>query len=214
MSTTPQSTSITITWTQPEGDVVDYYEITYFYQGPCPGVTQSETVNDTQTEIGPSSGDMRQFTAADLHEFSNYKILIIGSNAGISPPFKTTVTTLPDGMMYSHGIFYIGLIHKLTSTAPSGPPQSLTVTSTTPFSITIQWGEVECLEQNSEITGYSVRYETRGMTANVTGASNRTFTATGLTPRTNYTFEVAAVSDSGTGPYEMVTIETTIAEGS
>ena len=69
--------------------------------------------------------------------------------------------------------------------APSGPPQSLTVTSTTVtlFSITIQWGEVECLEQNSEITGYSVRYETvryyyyyYGMTTNVTGASNRMFT--------------------------------------
>ena len=94
--------------------------------------------------------------------------------------------------------YFLGLIHKFTSVVPSEPPQSLTVTSTTPFSITIQWGEVECLEQNSEITGYSVRYG--GMTASVTGASNRTFTATGLTPRTSYTFEVAAVSDSGTGP--------------
>ena len=106
-----------------------------------------------------------------------------------------------------------------TPIAPSGPPQSLTVTSTTLFSITIQWGEVECLEQNSEITGYSVRYETvsyyyyygfRGMTANVTGASNRMFTAPGLIPRTNYTFEVAAVSDSGIGPYGMVNKETAI----
>ena len=99
--------------------------------------------------------------------------------------------------------------------APSGPPQSLTVTSTTLFSITIQWGEVECLEQNSEITGYSVRYETvryyyYGVTANVTGASNRMFTAPGLIPRITYTFEVAAVSDSGTGPYGMVNKEAAI----
>ena len=43
------------------------------------------------------------------------------------------------------------------------------------------------------------------MTASVTGASNRTFTATGLTPHTSYTFEVAAVSDSGTGPYSSLT---------
>ena len=104
-----------------------------------------------------------------------------------------------------------------TPIAPSGPPQSLTVTSTTLFSITIQWGEVECLEQNSEITGYSVRYETvryyygfSGMTTNVTGASNRMFTAPGLIPRTTYTFEVAAVSDSGTGPYGMVNKEAAI----
>ena len=44
----------------------------------------------------------------------------------------------------------------------------------------------------------------------MTGASNRTFTATGLNPRTNYAIEVAAVSDSGTGPYEMVNMETAI----
>ena len=105
--------------------------------------------------------------------------------------------------------YFLGLIHKFTSIVPNGPPQSLTVTSTTPFSITIQWGEVKCLEQNSEITGYSVRYG--GMTASVTGASNRTFTATGLTPRTSYTFEVAAVSDSGTGPYRSRTpVETAV----
>ena len=98
-----------------------------------------------------------------------------------------------------------------TPIAPSGPPQSLTVTSTTLFSITIQWGEVECLEQNREITGYSVRYYGfRGATANVTGASNRMFTAPGLIPRTTYTFEVAAVSDSGTGPYGMVNKEAAI----
>ena len=48
------------------------------------------------------------------------------------------------------------------------------------------------------------------MTASVTGASNRTFIATELTPRTSYTFEVAAVSDSGSGPYGMVTMVTAV----
>ena len=49
------------------------------------------------------------------------------------------------------------------------------------------------------------------MTASVIGASNRTFTATGLTPRTSYTFEVAAVSVSGTGPYSSRTpVETAV----
>ena len=46
------------------------------------------------------------------------------------------------------------------------------------------------------------------MIASVTGASNRTFTATGLTPGTSYTLEVAAVSSSGSGPYGMVTTVT------
>ena len=75
------------------------YEITYSYQGPCPGVIQSES--------GSISGSLREFTAPDLHEFSNYTITIIASNgAGNSPPVTTTAETLPDGMMYFHGIFF------------------------------------------------------------------------------------------------------------
>ena len=49
------------------------------------------------------------------------------------------------------------------------------------------------------------------MTASVTGASNKTFTATGLIPRTSYTFEVTVVSVSGTGPYSSRTpVETAV----
>ena len=101
VSTTPQSTSITITWTQPEGDVVDSYEITYSYQGPCPVVIQFDS--------GSISGNRRQFTAVDLHGFSNYTIIIIASNgAGKSPPVTTTVETLTAGMMYYiHAYLYV-----------------------------------------------------------------------------------------------------------
>ena len=34
---------------------------------------------------------------------------------------------------------------------------------------------------------------------------NKTFTASGLTPYTNYTFRVAGVNDNGTGPFLNVT---------
>ena len=34
---------------------------------------------------------------------------------------------------------------------------------------------------------------------------NRNFTASGLTPYTNYTFRVAGVNDNGTGPFTNVT---------
>ena len=71
---------------------MDSYEITYSYQGPCPGAAQSES--------GSISGNRRQFIAADLHEFSNYTITIIALNgAGNSPPETTTIATLPKGMM-------------------------------------------------------------------------------------------------------------------
>ena len=100
-----QSTSITTTWTQPEGDVASSYEITYSYQGPCPSVLQSETVS--------ISGSRRQFTAVDLHEFSNYTITIIASNgAGSSPPVMITTATSPNGIYAVFSIVMSLLIFK------------------------------------------------------------------------------------------------------
>ena len=92
VSTTPQSTSITITWTQPEGDVVDSYEITYSYQGPCPSqpVTGTFIVND---------GNIRQYNVSDLQEFSAYSITLIAVNGGGNSSTHHSVTTLASGTL-------------------------------------------------------------------------------------------------------------------
>ena len=103
---------------------------------------------------------------------------------------------------------------------PSGPPQSVMTSSVTSSSITVQWGRVSCIDRNSAITGYTVRYGQTGSTTTVmesvsgTSNSDRMFTASGLIPRTNYTFEVAAVSSEGTGPFSTgTTTETAVPEG-
>ena len=88
--------------------------------------------------------------------------------------------------------------------------------SVTSSSITVQWDRVRCIDRNSEITGYTVRYQTGGATVmqSASGTSDRMFTASGLLPRTNYTFEVAAVSDEGTGNFSTATtVETAVPEG-
>ena len=70
----------------------------------------------------------------------------------------------------------------------------------TSTSITIQWDQVPCIEQNSEITGYIVRYS--NSTGETQMAAVQMFTASGLTPNTTYYFQVAAVnSDGEEGPY-------------
>ena len=86
--------------------------------------------------------------------------------------------------------------------------------------ITVQWGRVSCIDRNSEITGYTVRYGQTGSTTTVmesvsgTSDSDRMFTASGLIPRTSYTFEVAAVSSEGTGTFSTgTTVETSLSEG-
>ena len=53
------------------------------------------------------------------------------------------------------------------------------------------------MDRNSEITGYTVTFGPT--TEPVTGTDNRVFTATGLIPRTEYTFQVTPVSGSGMG---------------
>ena len=89
------------------------------------------------------------------------------------------------------------------TTAPRGPPQSVMMSSVTSSSITVQWGRVSCVDRNSEITGYTVRYRKTSSpaftTRSVPGTSNidRRFIASGLEPCTSYRFEVAAVNSEG-----------------
>ena len=88
--------------------------------------------------------------------------------------------------------------------------------ATSPVSIIIQWGRVPCINRNSNITGYIVRYSrSDGSIRNVssvsgTGQSERTYTATPLVPSTSYSIQVAAVTSTGvTGPFSTTVTETT-----
>ena len=74
------------------------------------------------------------------------------------------------------------------------------MSSVTSSSITVQWGRVRCIDRNSQITSYTVRYRKTSnppfTTKSVTGTSdvNRRLTASDLEPCTSYRFEVAAVN--------------------
>ena len=71
------------------------------------------------------------------------------------------------------------------------------------------WNTLECIKSNGIITGYTVVFHEQGG-ANVPGnIVDSTFSAGGLTPFTNYTFQVAGVNDVGTGPFtDVITITT------
>ena len=87
--------------------------------------------------------------------------------------------------------------------APSAPPTSVSTSDVTSSSITVQWGPVDCIDRNGDITGYSVRYGVQGnestKTMSVTGGDTNETTITGLTPSTTFFIEVAAVNSAGTG---------------
>ena len=89
--------------------------------------------------------------------------------------------------------------------------------SASEVSITVQWGPVDCIHRNGDITGYSVRY---GEVGSAEGArtvvemvsgdfSGGMYTISGLIAATVYTVEVAAETCAGPGPYsEPENIET------
>ena len=91
--------------------------------------------------------------------------------------------------------------------APSAAPTSVSVSEVTSSSITVQWGAVDCIHRNGDITGYSVRYGVQGSAVGdrtvemVSGGDTTQTTISGLTPSTTYSIEVAAVNSAGTGVY-------------
>ena len=92
----------------------------------------------------------------------------------------------------------------LTSVRESG------VTSST---ITVQWGALDCIHHNGDITGYSVRYGVQGsgstQTRDVSGGSVTEATISSLMPSTTYSIQVAAVNNVGIGEYsDPITVET------
>ena len=93
--------------------------------------------------------------------------------------------------------------------APSSPPTSVSVSEVTSSSITVQWGPVDCIHRNGDITGYSVQYEEvgsaegeRSVVKLVSGDfSGGMYTISGLSPATLYRVEVAGETSAGPGPY-------------
>ena len=87
---------------------------------------------------------------------------------------------------------------------PSGAPQSLEAMFVQPTEVYLRWREVPCVQQNGPITGYVMRYyATHGDDRDV---QNKSVVTTGdiidgLTPNTEYAFQVAAVNVNGTGPF-------------
>ena len=96
----------------------------------------------------------------------------------------------------------------LFSSAPSAPPTSVNTSDVTSSSITVQWGPVDCIHHNGDITGYSVRYGVQEsgstQTMSVTGGDATEATISGLTPSTMYSIEVAAVNSAGIGAYSSI----------
>lgn len=87
-STSTTATTINLTWSQPLGDIVDQYIITYHFTERDCGFSGGSNI------MIPVAGSSRAHTLTGVEENSHYFIRITANNAaGNSPPVLTSLTT-------------------------------------------------------------------------------------------------------------------------
>ena len=94
-------------------------------------------------------------------------------------------------------------VYPLAYSVPSGAPQVLEAMFVQHTEVSLSWRVVPCVQQNGPITGYVVRYYATCDTGR-NMQQNKSVVTTGdiidgLTPNTEYAFQVAAVNVNGTG---------------
>ena len=195
-SVTIDSTSLAISWSLADGAAVTGYSISY-------SNTDTQCFTDSDTVSGVAAGETSH-TLTDLEEATEYTITVTALlTGGGSDEDSVTATTPAAGEPLLSSLNFINSV--VSNHPASAPPTSVSTSDMTPSSITVQWGTMDCIHHNGDITGYSVRYGVQGsgitQIESVSGDATTEATISGLAAGTNYHIEVAAVNSAGTGVY-------------
>lgn len=101
-----------------------------------------------------------------------------------------------------------------TNDSTPGAPGNLQATAQTANSVTLSWTTAYTPANGGGVTGYSLESKTGSGTYSVVASPRydaTTYTVTGLTPNTTYTFRLRAANAFGTGPYSSEVSATTSA---
>ena len=148
-----------------------------------------------------------------LAGISSYTISVRASNeAGTALSNTLTVMTTAAGTSIQECVS-TGILHNFFgSTAPSAPPTPINASNVIPNSFTVQWGAVDCIHHNGDITGYSVRYGVQGsgstQTRDFSEGDMMTTAIMDLMPDTSYVVEVAGMNANGVGEYGSIVVTT------
>ena len=95
ISGTPQTTTISLAWTQPPGDVVDSYTISYnsTHDQCMMGIIESISYSTSHID-----GSMRSYTLTNLEEDSSYTIDVQAINKAGNDSSIINIRTLGAGM--------------------------------------------------------------------------------------------------------------------
>ena len=178
------SSSLEASWVEPAtlNGVLANYTITcqvsstQFYSQQIMGSRLVDTVSPTNTTA----------TITDLNPFTTYDCYVTASTGGgESSPSNTESNTTSEAV-------------------PSGPPEGFNVTEVTATSVSLEWRRPSV--PNGVIVNYILQYSTNTNTIPVTfNSTNDEYNVTSITVEnlneyTNYTFNISAVTNGGTGP--------------
>ena len=188
------SDSITLSWTIPEGNIIDNYTLTVTRL--CDNVVFTPTTG--------INGNETQYTITGLYSGLQYTVSIIPLNILGTGMESNVNATVMDGT--GKLLVHICLYCKYHCTdPPSGAPVLLVPVIINSTAISLSWGEVNCTERNGAITGYSVQYsivgEMQSTIVNVTGNVTNTVIDGLIIICTEYSIKVAAINNNGVGTY-------------
>ena len=190
-------TSVHLTWVAP-CDTQQYPHI--YYRGTCGtynNINESRLATDYQEyTVNGLQEDINYSFTVNQSGFSGGRVLSTGS------VFARTFTAGTE----DDNCTRLDIISALFAcSVPSEAPLSLeAVWFVQPTEVFLRWGEVPCIHQNGPITAYVVRYyATCGADRDVRNKAEVTHSTRieGLTPNTEYAFQVAAVNVNGTGTF-------------
>ena len=96
------TTSLTFSWTQPLGEVVDTYMISLDYQGDCTDFNPQPLISELAGDRPGESTEVTFGNTNPLQEFSDYTFIVTAVNLlGSSTPTSTTAKTLPSGTIFT-----------------------------------------------------------------------------------------------------------------
>ena len=203
--TTKMNTTILLSISVDYMPVGNYtFNVTWEKLFPCSDIENGYIVNVTST-----STEYVMQMVSGLDEGSSYNITVTVTNiAGHATSDSINATTMETGNFPQICLHCISSVVILLS-APSAPPEGITVSKRMVFSITVEWQAVPCIHRNGNITGYGIIYHMRDNNQKYNVRSSETMlTIPDLQPSTTYVISVAAVNSEGIGIYGTIAAST------
>eukprot|EP00731_Ephydatia_muelleri_P018869 Em0011g909a len=204
------STSITVMWSQPGGEIGTTYTLSYTYQGPCAGAEEVEFsayILIVTASIGAVSSPPASVLVNTSSAGFSMELWTSGVGGTVATSERTmTVNGLSPYTNYSIEVSavnsdgatgaYSSPLFVVTHQSTPGPVTGLQAFNKTFTTITLTWQLPPV--PNGVIIMYQVTYSTNGV-VNTYNTTTPQVIITGLVPRTTYTFSVTAYTITGPG---------------